>query len=432
MKKLIEEISNNISKDIDSHLLVKRNELFIPFMEIGIQCLIRSTSEINIFYETIMKLIDIDVNEINEMSALLGLEYNVIKEVVVDMVEGDYIWVSENKFSLTQKGLQTLKSRKLVEINKRNINRVFVDLITGEIHDSNSIKTVKINPKQLSLDKVITVNKSFLDNNFKEINRILQKQIEDDKIFTDNKDNRELYKVIDVSYQNFCYAKNELQVFLQDNSQDVVFRIKNDIHENYLNSFFTQAKSGIHPCIESLFEKDWQTIQAAKNNHFTLETKKLEETKNLRLQFVNKLLPETLSRNLSSERYLLYDTEYLCYFKHFEELIFDKVIIVSNKLNNILNQHLVEAIELIIKQKEVHIYYSSNEYNISKTLDYYFDKFKANSNLIFTECKNLVETKIYFEKCLLVKIDYHVTEFSNKFVLFQKGSIAFGTNCTFE
>ena len=95
MKTIVEKIKSQIPKEYNGLYCRKSQQMYIPFMEIGIECLIRDISQINLFFEIILKLIEIEVLEIREVSEILGVTFDVAKEAIVDMVEGDYISVSE-------------------------------------------------------------------------------------------------------------------------------------------------------------------------------------------------------------------------------------------------------------------------------------------------------------------------------------------------
>lgn len=41
------------------------------------------------FFETILKLIDIEVADVYEISAIMGVEFKLLKEAIVDMIESE-------------------------------------------------------------------------------------------------------------------------------------------------------------------------------------------------------------------------------------------------------------------------------------------------------------------------------------------------------
>lgn len=91
MKNLISDVKRNTPKSIPGYYYLKTQNIYIPFMKTTIECLIRKISELNLFFESILKLIDISVKDINEIAKILGVSYSVVKEAIIDMVSIDYI-----------------------------------------------------------------------------------------------------------------------------------------------------------------------------------------------------------------------------------------------------------------------------------------------------------------------------------------------------
>ena len=73
MKHVIEAIARDIPKEIKNHQLIKRQDIYIPYREIGIECLTKDTAEINLFYETILKFIYIGVCDTCQIAIIIGL-----------------------------------------------------------------------------------------------------------------------------------------------------------------------------------------------------------------------------------------------------------------------------------------------------------------------------------------------------------------------
>ena len=138
MKQLVAAVSRKLKKKKKNFHLIKRQSIFIPYCEIGITCLTKEVTEINLFFETILKLIDIEVADVYEISAIMGVEFKLLKEAIVDMIEQKYIITSQNKLIMTPRGRKALADRKQVTIRKRNINELSVNMITGNIEESRS------------------------------------------------------------------------------------------------------------------------------------------------------------------------------------------------------------------------------------------------------------------------------------------------------
>ncbi len=78
MEKVIQSIIRTIPKNLNGSYLVKSTEIFVPYKEVGIECLTREVTEINLFFESILKFIEIGVQDIDEIAQILGVGYNIV------------------------------------------------------------------------------------------------------------------------------------------------------------------------------------------------------------------------------------------------------------------------------------------------------------------------------------------------------------------
>ena len=110
MKQVAAAVAGKLPRQLKNFHLIKRQDIYIPFCEIGITCLTKEVTEINLFFETILKLIDIEVSDVYEISSIMGVEFKLLKETIVDMIEQKYIVTSENKIVMTPRGKKDRKS----------------------------------------------------------------------------------------------------------------------------------------------------------------------------------------------------------------------------------------------------------------------------------------------------------------------------------
>lgn len=429
MKRIIRNIKDQIPKYQNGFSFRKSQELFIPYLEIGVECLIRDVSEINLFFETILKLIEIEVKDVSEISKILGVSFEITKEAIVDMIEGDYVGVSENILRITRKGKEALKTKQLIEIKKRNINKVMIDLITGDIHDGNSAKYHRIKKNELCLEKQIDVSKTFLDSNYNSINNVFQHQQEGDSSFGKSSVNKELYKIIDISYQNLVYVKNELFIYENDDSDEIQIQLQNDINDQYLNCLYKQLKEETHPCLESFFEKSIDFIKQHSDISTNFDEKLIDVTGKLcsDLRHTEDLDNFSLEAFMQ-KRYMLTDKEYINYFTLSDEITFDKLIIITNRVNSVLTTTIFEEIKRIAIKKPVVLIYDKNEFNVTKVLNYYLGTEKNNRNIISIASEGIVDTKIFFGPFLEINIEEKIINAFGKAITYKSGVLEFNGN----
>lgn len=376
MKKIVTAVAKNLSRKIKNYHLIKRQNIYIPLREIGITCLTREVTEINLFFETILKLIDIEVSDVYEISSIMGVEFKLLKEVIVDMIEQKYIITSENKLIMTPRGRTALSDRKLVTTRKKNLNEVFVNMITGSIEESGKTAIAHPFKGDLCLSEEQTITKDFLESNYATINEIYQQNQIEANIFNTRVLQRELYKILDIAYNKLYFVKDELLIYKNDESEDYEFIIKGDIGEKYLNSFYRQVRDIVFPGMENFFERDWKFAQ----NHYDkriLDQVSRDYTQNL----LDKLSgTETISDELVDEymhtRALIDQNELETLFSYSNEFDYDGIIISCERLKKIMTSGMLSALDQI-SNKKIWILYEESEYNIQKTLEHSFgDKIK--------------------------------------------------------
>lgn len=428
MHKIIDILKNKLPEQQSGFVCRKSQDVYIPYLEIGIECLIRDVSEINLFFETILKLIELEINDISEIATILGISFEIVKEAIVDMVEADYIGVSENNLRITKKGKETLKIKQLIEIKRKYINQVIIDLITGEIKDGSDIKGSRINKYDVCLAQKINVNKAFLDSNFSNINRVFQKQQENNSALNKKQTNKELYKIIDISYDNLVYIKNEIYIF-ENETGDIQFQVKEDTNDQYLNCLYNQLKEGIYPSLEHFFEKSFDFIKKCSTNESCFSQELMEVTQKLFYSLRSSQEVDQIDIKLfQQKRYMLTDKEYIYYFIFNEQFTFDKLFIITNRVNSILTSEIFDAIKKISMKKPVILIYDSTEFNANKTINYYLDSEKGNKNLVIIKSENIEDTRIFFAPFLEIHIEEKILHVFNKDISYKTGIMNFEYN----
>ncbi len=425
MKKVIQSIIRTIPKNLNGSYLVKSTEIFVPYKEVGIECLTREVTEINLFFESILKFIKIGVQDIDEIAHILGVSYNIIKEVVVDMIDQKYLVTTENRIIMTPRGRKALETRKLVTIQKRFINQVLVNLITGEIISGDGISTIKVEKNDICLNEEVRVDKEYLENHHSTINNIYQKYQVDDNVFGNQSVTRELYKILDLAYERLIYIKNQLYIYLNSDTEEYQFAFDKDISEQYINCFYRQVKDIVPPSLEKFFERDYSFANSHKDRS-SIDDKLFEKTLCLSriLSECGDRVDESLEQ-FQKKRYMLIDNEYKNYFLCNSDFAWEKLIIVSGRLKKILDNDIWNELKNISRNKEIYIIFDENEYGIENELS----QLKANSlkkhNIILIKKSNLNQNKIYFYPSVAIDIFEEVYEMFKRPVTLKKGIIEF-------
>lgn len=368
MKQLVAAVTRRLPREIKNFHLIKRQSIYIPYCEIGIICLTKEVTVINLFFETILKLIDIGVSDVYEISAIMGVEFKLLKETIVDMIEQKYIITSENKLIMTPRGQKALADRKLITIRKKNLNELSVNMITGNIEESGKNTFVKPSKRDICLSEEQTITKDFLESNYAIINEIYQRNQIEANIFNTKILQRELYKILDIAYEKLYYVKDELLIYKNDDSEDYEFIIRGDVVERYQNSFYRQVRDVVYSGMENFFERDWDFSQ----NHYAkwiVSQEDRQYTKNLIEKLNgNEMISDELLGEYIHTRALIDETELEAIFSYNKEFDYDGIIISCERLKKLLTPEIVSALNQISK-KRTWLLYDPNEYNVKNIIE---------------------------------------------------------------
>lgn len=376
MKQVAAAVARKLPRQLKNFHLIKRQDIYIPFCEIGITCLTKEVTEINLFFETILKLIDIEVSDVYEISSIMGVEFKLLKETIVDMIEQKYIVTSENKLVMTPRGKKALADRKLVTIRKKNLNELSVNMITGGIDESGKNVIAHPSKRDICLSQEQTITKDFLESNYATINEIYQRNQIEVNVFDTRVLQRELYKILDITYDKLYFVKDELLIYKNDESEDYEFIVKGDVGEKYQNSFYRQVRDVVFPGMENFFERDWKFAQSHYDKRIINQ-----DNRNYTKDLIGKLSgTEIISDELLDEyvhtRALIDQTELELLFSYNKEFDYDGIIISCERLKKFLTSRMVSAMDQITKKK-IWILYEEREYNIKQLLEQRFgDKIK--------------------------------------------------------
>lgn len=427
MKQLISAVARNLPRELKNFYVIKRQNIYIPYYEIGIICLTKETTELNLFFETILKLVEIEVSDIYEISEIMGIEFKLLKEAIVDMIEQQYVITSQNKLIMTPKGRKALLDRKQVTIRKTFLNELSINLITGEIGESGEKIFVKPSRDELCLGEEQAITKDFLESNYGTINEIYQKNQIESNVFKTRVLQRELYKILDIAYEKLRYVKDELLIYKNIDSEDYEFIIKGDMGERYQNSFYRQVRDVIFPGMINFFERDWNFSQKNYNKNI-IGKEDREYTKKL-IEKLNKidLFSDELLDDYMHTRALIDEKELETIFSYCQEFDNKGVVISCERLKKLLTPPIVEALNQFSK-KRIWILYNEEERDIENTLEHFFgNKIKKKEVTILKREKKDTQF-ICFYPNILVEFIERTENIFNRPITFFEGRIEFDSD----
>ena len=423
MSKLIKTILSKCPPEVPDFICVKSTDIFFPYMEIGIDCLVRDISELSLVFEIVLSLTEMNVCDINDICSILGLSFDIVKEVVVDLVSLDYVTASEASIRITEKGKQALKSKQSIQIKKYNLNNVAVDLITGRVFDVDSVASESVSKQSICLEGNMTIDLTYLERNIQDIKSLFEEQQRSlNELY--RKSTKELYRMINIHHQKLKYIKKKLYIYKSINSEDLQFYLDNETEGAYHDAMYEQLKGQLVPSLERFFESDREFKKKAGN--FSFDSSKYSKMIELK-RVLSSQTESTLVLDADffcGKRYSFFDNEYLYYFENDKEINYKQLIIYSNRINSILSRSIYEEIKRISENKPVFIIYDKNEYNAKGSIDYFIPIDKRN-NIHIIESSEINQSIICFSDSLLIDLEEYTLSTLNGIISFKIPIISF-------
>ena len=427
MKQLIASVARNIPRELKNYHIIKRQDIYIPNCEIGVTCLTKEVTEINLFFETVLKLVDAGIKDVYEISTIMGVEFKLLKETLVDMIEQMYLTTSENRILITQKGKKALTERKLVTIQKKNINEIFVNMISGELEENSKVAVTKASKRDLCLSEEYAITKDFLEARYVAINEIYQNNQIENHFFNTRVLQRELYKILEVSYNRLHYMKEELIIYKNNDSDDYEFVISGDVGEQYLNCFYRQVREIVYSGMENFFERDWSFANSHRNMRLVNLEERLKKKKLIEDMYGKDTVSDELLDEFMQKRELVDNREIEMFFLNNEELKYDGLLISCDRLRRILNNNIITAINHILKKK-VWILYQPEEFDIVNYLNKNFGDKRKKKEIFFLENQEQEGQFICFYPNVLIEFVERTENVFDRPISILEGRIEFDAN----
>lgn len=225
---------------------IKSINLGIPIHIIDIIILKKEIEELPITYRIILKLVDNKIEQIVELSDILGMEQRIVEETLSEMSVQNLIYNIGSNIKITQKGKDTLEKMKLIKSKEDVLRNISINAITDEV-SLNYIPYNTCSKINCSLKETQDINEENILARFDKINQLyqkeqidLQKQLMGTKKF-EIRAISELQDIISINKNTVKYDCKKIFIYYKD--ETVVCRIcdmNSDEEEIYLNEIYNQ------------------------------------------------------------------------------------------------------------------------------------------------------------------------------------------------
>lgn len=376
MNYCIEAISKYIPPQNVGYRFIKRAIVFIPYQEVGLSILERKEAHLSFVYETILKLLAQGVNDIDQMSFLLGLDIDIYKEIIAQMAVEDLVTVSEMSITLAPKGKKALQELIKIVIAKSQINRVFTNLVTGEIEtEEHNDFCDRPRPNCMCLDQCLKVDTKFFRDRFAIIENIYNKDKVDEVAFTARSEVRDtLYRVLDIVYYETRYLATSCFVYINDEDSSLLFSFENDKNSLYAAAAISQISENIVSAM-SLFRGNHElSIPLTKLCHSAEKEHALKELIKLIDQRSKATIPtEEIESHYYKDRYML-DGEIKDILMNCSDYKPQNIILCSAYMKDFLQDNsLIDMFLSLNPSTTISFAYNNKEHGVDKSAKWILD-----------------------------------------------------------
>lgn len=268
MNKELEKIADMLPPKNNNYNYLKKIKIGYPVYKINIKILRREDKEVPYSYEVILRLLFENINNIKQISEILGLEEYVVRNILAEMYARDYVYLIGNNPVISIQGKKLLNTLKMMEITEDKFT-IYIDGINGKVEiDENVQKGTKGN----LLKESIKVDNDFLNEKFADIDNLYKKYQEEEFDGFKSASIYELYDIKEIQSKTILYRYKDVYIFENNGQIDFSFKNKIDNEGEYIEALANEYKN--KPMILDIKQIEGKRVTVDKLNEYREELNK--------------------------------------------------------------------------------------------------------------------------------------------------------------
>ncbi|RUL49912.1 phospholipase D-like domain-containing protein [Lysinibacillus antri] len=240
---MIEKLAEKYKDSVPDGKLVKYVYAAFPVYKVHLNITLLKKKEIGIVEEFVLKLLDINIDEIEKMSNILGIETRLITDSIALLFKDDLVVLLNERPKITDKGKEVLRNSKLIVPEQVSFH-FLIDGFTGKaLPHKASFSAKEVRKKDFHVllpDKEIP---NLNEISFNDVARLLKKHKSE---FLEDTFNGDLISINNIEKSYTMYKKRSLLVFLdKNNNLDVKVFDGLDREVEYENILLKMQEAGI-------------------------------------------------------------------------------------------------------------------------------------------------------------------------------------------
>lgn len=268
MNKELEKIADMLPPKNNNYNYLKKIKIGYPVYKINIKILRREDKEVPYSYEVILRLLFENINNIKQISGILGLEEYVVRNILAEMYARDYVYLIGNNPVISVQGKKLLNTLKMMEITEDKFT-IYIDGINGKVEiDENVQKGTNGN----LLKELIKVDNDFFNEKFADIDDLYKKYQEEELDGFKNASIYELYDIKEIQSKTILYRYKDVYIFENNGQIDFSFKNKIDNEGEYIEALANEYKN--KPMILDIKQIEGKRVTVDNLNEYREELNK--------------------------------------------------------------------------------------------------------------------------------------------------------------
>lgn len=386
MNNIIHDIKRRTPSCPEGYCYIMTRKIYIPFSKFTIHCIEKDISQLDLIARSVLQIVETGIHDLVCIRSILGISDSIFNEVVTDMAHIDLVFLSAGNIGLTTKGIKALKENTRIVREKIDMRNIYVDLITGELHDG---ETQCMIPKgrYIPLDPTVVINDGYLGAHFKELKEIHELRRGEYQIGRQAHVTRELEKI--TGYEEaLMYVEKNLHIYISVSSEELRYSFDDDPDEVYLNQFFKQfGREQLIGNAKYFFER---VNSEQEPPPFKPDPELLAQTEHVRRIVLSSASDDDKEDAYRQRHYAICDREYVSFLSNSGKLFrFDHILIMCSDINMLLSDTFCSQLKSVSDNIPVLIVSDGGRDVDQKSLVHFFSKEDHGGKLKLLSVPNL-------------------------------------------
>lgn len=257
LNKYIEEVFNDFVPDNKGYMYIGEEKIFVPIYRVTLTITKRRQTRLNLVEEMVLKIANCGVNDIGEISGILGLTKEILDITIGDLFVKNLAYPSSNKCYLMQEGREVLRNLEASKKETDIIRNIYVNAVTKEIiKDKINLLDRCADDDHKMSHTFEGINIDFYRSKIGELREIFDKENEIYSIDS-NQIPDELISVDAVEDINVSFLKIPLLIYVSENGTDLDLISSDKRSSNLLDGIKSEILDQIrkHKLLKKVFTK---------------------------------------------------------------------------------------------------------------------------------------------------------------------------------